>query len=353
MKNSSFKIQFKYKVLQILKHLKAVKYYPSQKLSLKEINIEPTSDIKEIYDDDYSIYQLKNARVWGSNGTVISESNNYYSELNRYLSSLDKDPIFYQHHFKRPNELKNVTVAIVASVAGNVYYHWMIDVLPRIILLKKANLFDSIDYFFFNTIKYPFQIETLSLLGIDKQKIISLDNLWDSHYLVENLYFPSFTSKLNESSQYSIDAIKSCFNIPPVLVKRRLFLSRKKAKNRKLLQEKEILSYLEAYKFELFYPEDHTVSEQAVAFNQAEIIVGPHGSGFTNIVFCKPDTKVVDICAPEWINDCFLKISELNNLDYTRIIGEKHKSYNYNENKGADIQLDFNLFKSTINKIIS
>ncbi|MCZ6902538.1 MAG: glycosyltransferase 61 family protein [Rickettsia endosymbiont of Ixodes persulcatus] len=35
--------------------------------------------------------------------------------------------------------------------------------------------------------------------------------------------------------------------------------------------------------------------EQAQLFNKAKIIVGPHGSGFANLIFAAPKCKVVEI----------------------------------------------------------
>tara|TARA_Y100001935_G_C16979988_1_gene348294 strand:- start:135 stop:350 length:216 start_codon:yes stop_codon:yes gene_type:complete len=47
--------------------------------------------------------------------------------------------------------------------------------------------------------------------------------------------------------------------------------------------------------------------------------VGPHGAGFTNLVFCKRKTKVVEIKPKNHPNKVYERISKINNLSYKKI----------------------------------
>jgi capsular polysaccharide biosynthesis protein len=51
--------------------------------------------------------------------------------------------------------------------------------------------------------------------------------------------------------------------------------------------------------FKLIDPSKLSLSQQVEAFSNAEIILGPHGAGLTNIMFCNPGTKVIEIRSQE------------------------------------------------------
>ena len=77
-----------------------------------------------------------------------------------------------------------------------------------------------------------------------------------------------------------------------------------------LLIDKEVSSFLAKHGFETVQAESLSISEQARLFAEAKIVLGPHGAGFTNIAFCKPGTKVVELYCnriePTFWNTCVL-----------------------------------------------
>ena len=57
---------------------------------------------------------------------------------------------------------------------NNNYWHWLLDVIPRIHILEKANIFDNnIDYYLFPDLMRKFQGETLDILNIHHKKRLS------------------------------------------------------------------------------------------------------------------------------------------------------------------------------------
>jgi capsular polysaccharide biosynthesis protein len=83
--------------------------------------------------------------------------------------------------------------------------------------------------------------------------------------------------------------------------KKRIYITRKLAKSRRLLNEEEILNFLQLYSFESVISELMSVEEQAVLFSQSEIIISPYRSGLTNLVFCQPGTKVIELFSPNYV----------------------------------------------------
>jgi capsular polysaccharide biosynthesis protein len=346
--------EIKYFIIRIISIFNKIPHYPYKIISYRADQVKNNISLSKLAPYNYGIFEIKNACIWGNNGTILINNHYYISELNRKLPSSKRNPIFYQHKITPPKLLEGNT-AVIASIAGDVYYHWMIDILPRLILLKNSPLFDKIDYFVFNKVSQPFQTYTLNQIGIPQQKIIQTKNLFHYHYKTENLIFPSFTSAFNSSSTLTIESLKNTFCPKNKLQddsNKLIFISRRNINGRTLLQEKQIYEYLNQKGFTRFYAEDYSLPEQIKIFYNSKVIIGPHGSGFTNIVFCKPQTKIIDICAPEWINDCFMDISRLCKLNYHRIIGNRYKKHAKNEVKRANIDLNLEHFKNNLDKIL-
>ena len=80
--------------------------------------------------------------------------------------------------------------------------------------------------------------------------------------------------------------------------KRRLYISRDDASNRRITNERDIMARLETFGFERLVLSEMPVEDLVSAFANAEIILSPHGSGLTNILFAAPGTQVIEIDHP-------------------------------------------------------
>ena len=67
------------------------------------------------------------------------------------------------------------------------------------------------------------------------------------------------------------------------------------------------------------------VQEQIRLFKEAQIVVGPHGGGLTNIVFCRPGTQIIELFDDSYI-DPFETLSRTVNLDYSRFLNREPES---------------------------
>lgn len=77
---------------------------------------------------------------------------------------------------------------------------------------------------------------------------------------------------------------------------RRLFLARN-SKFRRLTNQDEIQELLiSKYGFEVLRCEDLNFTEQVRAFSQADVVLGPNGSAFSNVIFCPLGSKIVSLC---------------------------------------------------------
>ena len=105
--------------------------------------------------------------------------------------------------------------------------------------------------------------------------------------------------------------------------------------------------------FEVIILSQLSLLEQVHIFNQASIIVSPHGAGLSNLAFCNPQTKVIEIFHPDYVNVCYWSISHLLNLDYWYFLGVKNVSRKSDLAPFAqNIQVDISKLSKLIEKLI-
>ncbi len=230
----------------------------------------------------------------------------------------------YEQETIAPIEKLEGKVALLSGLAGHVYYHWMFDIIPRLELLRRSEIeLSEIDWFVVNSLSKPYQQETLSLLGIDPNKIIESDR--HSHIQATELIVPSFPGYLDWVSPGTIKFLRQTF-LPQVSLAKtngqKIYVSRARAKNRQLVNEAEVRELLNKQGFQTVFLEEMSVLEQVEVFVNAEIIVAPHGSGLTNLVFCSPQTKVVELFSPNYIRTDYWMISQQLKLQHYYLVGQ-------------------------------
>ncbi|MDD9269972.1 glycosyltransferase family 61 protein [Paenibacillus sp. GCM10023248] len=243
------------------------------------------------------------------------------------------------------------TVALLSIKDSGIYYHWMMDVLPRLHMLKVCGL--QPDRYIINGAKLaPFQYETLEALGIPKDKVIeSYDGL---HLQPRKLVLPYFTRGIRP--KWAVDFLKQELmvnkQIMPVPGFERLFISRSKARKRMLTNEADIYAYLKPYGFHYVILEDLTVAEQIQLFASAEIIVAPHGAGLTNMVFTPPGAAIIELVAPSLVHNCYPILSSLIGHRHYYIIGEGERPPEYVDphDRSADIHIAMDDFKEIMSR---
>jgi capsular polysaccharide biosynthesis protein len=62
--------------------------------------------------------------------------------------------------------------------------------------------------------------------------------------------------------------------------------------------------------FETLYLEGMSMEDQILLFQSAEFVIGPHGAGLANLLFCEPGTKVIEFMPAVEFRPFFWLISE-------------------------------------------
>lgn len=200
-----------------------------------------------------------------------------------------------------PYEYFDGKLAIISSPGSENWYHYLLQVLPRLIILDKSNI--SYDRIYINNLKFSWQKDSINSvlkhLNIPEDKLLLIDG--DSILQAKTLIVPSvpfIPSKGVGMPKWLIKDLRYIFlddQCPEVKTYDKIYISRAKASVRKITNELDLTTFLEAKGFNTVYLEELSTCQQAHLFNHAKIIIGPHGSGFSNLIFASKGCKLVEI----------------------------------------------------------
>ena len=206
-------------------------------------------------------------------------------------------------------------VAVLNTRTSHNYFHWLIDILPRLMPLRQLG--SQIDYYLVDCLT-PFQQSVLKLFGIDRHQLIQ------PHCRLlleaEQLLVPSMPTPecLRSFGKLVTDKIGENQKLSPG---RKIYITRRKTGTRTLANEDELENLLLSRGFEIHSMEDYSLVEQATLIHQAEIILAPHGAGLANLIFARPGTKVIEIVPETRYNaTCYPKKSCILGLFHQQVL---------------------------------
>ncbi|MFM9268116.1 tetratricopeptide repeat protein [Tychonema sp. BBK16] len=293
---------------------------------------------------------LPNGRAWADVVTtaVITSDNKLVGDISMGCAELvitsDKLP---------PTEHINGNVAFLsARWGGAAYFHWMFDVMTRFDLLQRSGLIESIDKFVVNACDSAYQKETLNTLEIPEHKI--LESRCNLHITADKVIVPSiFYDGAGAVSKWKCDYLKQAFltTHQPLKINysERIYISRQKASYRRIVNDEEVMSFLEKFGFRSVQLETMSVAEQAACLAAAKVVVAPHGGGLTNLVFCSPGTKVIEIFSPIYVPYCYWMISNLCGLEHYYLIGDLLDDLTIEKPVHKNMHLDLNSLEKLMN----
>jgi hypothetical protein len=224
------------------------------------------------------------------------------------------DPSFTCLVLPAATKLKGAWTSIVGRYCGG-YFHWLMDALPRLACLSEfppdtrilapANL-------------RPYERESLQLLGL----IDRVRQTPEKHLQLESYYFSSPTAMTGVSNPYAVNFLRERL-LPRAAVlsssKPRVFVWRE-GKTRGIRNQSELANFLRLRNWMVTDLEELSFQEQIGLFRQATAICAAHGAAMTNLIWCSPGTKVLEIFPDRFLNGCYETIARLVNLDHRYLI---------------------------------
>ena len=264
---------------------------------------------------------LGQAEVHGPSVAVVTREGGLVAEASIEWGHIPEDHGVMRRFFlPAPVRLKGQSL-LLGSTGGNTYHHWMLDILPRLRLLAVAGLEpSSFDHILVNGFQIPFQRESLEVVGIPLDRCRSLNDR--VRYRCEELILPSLPAPLGHPSRENLKFLQSIFLPKELETGRRLLVGREPGQSRQVTGWQTVRETLVAGGFTECFPGQLSVKEQARLFASADWVVGVHGSALTNLAFCRPGTRVLEIFGWNYVNPCYRDLCGAAGLIHHAVIGE-------------------------------
>ena len=336
------------------------------------LKLKDNKDVTKVSFKDnitYRIYFCKNSRIYTDtiHDTAIIQNNILiegpsFQFRNNVMSKIEDNIVLKKGTPRFKKKIKGKVFSLLTGGGGNEnYFHWIFDVLPRLEILQKKTDVNDIDYFLFPDTKLKFQKESLDFFQIPVSKrlssrqnrhifadeIITVDHpcviLNDPNRDNENLpkwiinfYRDSFTSNINDKKRikkFFIDRDDSRSNVKHL---------------RSIVNEKEVKNFLSSKGFQIIQLSSLTFLDQINLFSEAKIVIGLHGAGLSNLLFCQPKTKVIEIKLSH-IGNMYKNLGNQLNLDYINFIGKGEETNQKFSNQLGNVFVDLNELEKCIN----
>ena len=222
-----------------------------------------------------------------------------------YLHGLERRGDAAFERFDRP-------VHHLGHVPRGNYYHWLIEVLPTILLVV-----DHEPEAIVLTPTLPaFASSALDRIGVEHQ-VCTRPVLAAEALVVDTPEFgrphPREIERVREAG---IRALSGAGRSPQP---GRVYVSRAND-SRSLAGEERLERRLEELGFTIFHPGDRSDwLDQVAIFAGAETVIGPHGAGLSNVVFCPDGAEVIELQPDAYSADMFAAICAVRGLRHTAV----------------------------------
>ena len=213
--------------------------------------------------------------------------------------------------YRESNLVIDKAISMLGWCADN-YYHFTFEIISRLVFADQFEEYRTWPILIDQCVLEIVQLrDLLDSMNIYRHPIISVKarerveiknllyvsyNMWMPHNFRENVkqypsdYLFSTTVVLNIRNYVYRRLQPQCGGIGT-----KIFLSRRKCKNQRLLNAEEVERCFKENGFGIVYPEELSFEEEVRVFQRAEVIVGPTGAALTNVVYCKEGTLIAVI----------------------------------------------------------
>lgn len=329
--NSHYKIAEAYSFLEYSKIFDDLQYFSlstNRITTVFPIQFFNSPKIKPVKCDlpDAYFAKIGNCKIIGQSNVILTKnrqllydylsygSNSHINVTDRGLLLLLNNVVHYkkQYIITYVHESKDLIEngILLSGNFSNNYYHFVLEFLVKFELISNLKIDKQIPIIVDNQVKeIPQFIDLISIFNKENREIIYIKK--GNLYSIRELYCfssineipPNLKRKIYEirSTDYafdfkSIDFLRTTmykyFNGISLETPRKIFISRSSCSIRRN-NEQEIIPILIEHGFVVIQPERMSVKEQFFHFSNAQHIIAASGAALTNIVFCRPDCKIL------------------------------------------------------------
>ena len=242
--------------------------------------------------------KLITSYIWGLTHKSKFKPQKTHNLWNEWGDNIDVDLPTVSKHFHE--KYYYVWLPIDEDSVSNPWHIW-IDVISKFRLIEKrwSTDFTKYCYVLANESKYLERC-IKELFPEVKVLVMPKNETWQFKHLLVPSASNSNDGVITPHLAPWLRHFKGSLELKDLKPHRKIVVLRPGAKTRKIINSDELLLALKGW--ETVELESMTIKEQMKTFAEASHIVAAHGAGLTNLLWCNPGTKVVEIQDPKMIH---------------------------------------------------
>ena len=212
-------------------------------------------------------------------------------------------------------------VCVMTSGLQRSYYHWVLEQLPKLRAVDEyRRQTGETPALILPRGRNPWMRELIELVGYGDAKLIKWHG---ADARAERVVLPSYPMPTPANCRWLRERVVGPDDEAPAERPERILIARGEGRRwwrRMIVNQDEVEEALKPLGFRTCKLGAMPVAEQARLFSRAEVVVGSHGAGFTNMVF-STGTKVVELFGRD-IRPHFFRLAHTLGLPYRYVLCE-------------------------------
>jgi len=286
------------------------------------------------------ILEMENSTIHFNGAIVLNNQNEIVKGALFEHQHGDDSPWLWRQRYLNidisyPKQIVIGNSLYLTTIWWNNYYHFHVDVLGKLFIAAMYHSLEEFDHIIFPGSPSQYMLEIFSNLRlIDKLRLEP-----NMPIMYSKITIPSYSAFGDGYVPFDLINFlkKNVGGNIPVKTKSKIYISRKNATTRRVLNEDALEIILNKNGFKTLYLEHMPISEQISEFANASVIITPHGAGLTNLVYAQERTRILEFFSTHYVNKCFAELAGEANLDYHYAVFEKVPQ------SPEDIMVDLNI----------
>ena len=283
-------------------------------------------DLAEYRIASADLFKLRNAVVHGEQGIVTVGE--FLLAESLYMAQPSFAGFETNGHDSFSLEVRDAEIEVddaahlLCGYVGNRNYaHWWVDIVPALLIPPFHDAFAGAQLLF-PQLRQPWQADTLRLLDETRGRSIFVGE--HARVACRTLRFvPQITqSDLTPHPFRSVilEAIKRRAGHRGEQG-RRVYVTRRDARARRLLNEEDVVTLVERHGFETVTLTGMKLAEQIKLFAAASHVIGAHGAGLGNVIFCPPGAALCEFQMMSNVQWSIRRLAAVTNMRYGCLMG--------------------------------
>ena len=254
-------------------------------------------------------------------GVLDYQTSDYFG-----IHSWQEHPLFLRRQLPAVRDVHGTVVSLATRGTGTNYYHSLMDLAARWGVVQETHPGLVPDAVVVNS-SQRYHRDLIPLLGLDRFPMIEATK--DSAVRAGRLLVPCLPNPSMLAPPWITSFLQQRLpaRVDPSLPSRIYVTRGQRPNTRRVVEDAALRTALERRGFTTFDPGAVSLQQQIDQFAAARVIVAPHGAGLTNLNFCRPGVRVLELFSPTYLNPGFWAItSNIEDARYRYLVADRPRA---------------------------